>query len=129
MLGSRSQRGLIQLTLDVLFRSISKNLHQNISDPFFHESVAAVDSSEAQVISAQTFLETIFPDLTSVSRASRAQTPLAVCEFSFFLFINKMFLNRSLNKASSAMKLKFFLKGCLQGKLKTAFYFRIHFKL
>ncbi|RKF60273.1 Kinesin-like motor protein 9 [Erysiphe neolycopersici] len=77
LLGSRSQRGLIQLTLDVLFRSISKNLPQDILDSSFHASVAASDSSEAQVISAQTFLETIYPDLTNASRASRAQTPLA----------------------------------------------------
>ncbi|POS88085.1 hypothetical protein EPUL_000333 [Erysiphe pulchra] len=77
MLGSRSQRGLIQLILDVLFRSISKNLHQDISDSSFHASIAAADTSEAHVISAQTFLETIYPDLTNTTRASRAQTPLA----------------------------------------------------
>lgn len=78
MFGSRSQRGLIQLILDVLFRSISKNMYLDTVDKSLHASVAAADSSEAQIISAQNFLETIYPDLTNASRAgSRAQTPIS----------------------------------------------------
>ncbi|CAG8957662.1 hypothetical protein HYFRA_00010529 [Hymenoscyphus fraxineus] len=77
ILGSRSQRGLTQLALDVLFRSISNNILDPSTNTSVHATVAASDPSEAQVMSAQMFLDTMFGD-PSASRgsSSRAHTPM-----------------------------------------------------
>jgi hypothetical protein len=79
ILGSRSQRGLTQLTLDVLFRSIAHNILDPSTHTSLHATVAASDPSEAQVMSASMFLETMYGDPSSQSRAtSRAPTPMVV---------------------------------------------------
>jgi hypothetical protein len=80
ILGSRTQRGLTQLALDVLFRSLSGSLLDPSTNTSLHATVAASDPSEAQVMSAQMFLDTMFADpATAASRASsRAPTPMAV---------------------------------------------------
>ncbi|KAH8652686.1 P-loop containing nucleoside triphosphate hydrolase protein [Tricladium varicosporioides] len=77
ILGSKSQRGLTQLALDVLFRSISNNILDPQTTHSLHATVAASDPSEAQVMSAQMFIDTMYGDPTSASRASsRAPTPM-----------------------------------------------------
>lgn len=67
------------MTLDVLFRSLSSSLnrpdHNDTSNHNLISSLASSDPSEAQVSSAQQFLESIYGDLDR-GRASRAQTPM-----------------------------------------------------
>ncbi|EDN96171.1 hypothetical protein SS1G_01095 [Sclerotinia sclerotiorum 1980 UF-70] len=74
ILGSRHQRGLTQLALDLLFRSIDNNILDVNSHPELHGSIASSDPSEAQVMSAQMFLDTFYFDPAS----SRAPTPQVV---------------------------------------------------
>ncbi|ELR08729.1 hypothetical protein GMDG_03411 [Pseudogymnoascus destructans 20631-21] len=77
ILGSRSQRGLTQLALDLLFRSISNNVLDPSTTYSLHASIAASDPSEAQVLSSQGFLDIIYGDQSCASRAtSRAATPM-----------------------------------------------------
>ena len=82
------------MTLDVLFRSIGQNIrrveHPELpSDNELVPSLQACDQSEAQIMSATNFLESIYGDFDRYrpSRAqtpmhgvgSRAQTPMMVC--------------------------------------------------
>src|SRR5271155_5540052 len=82
------------MTLDVLFRSIGQNIrrveHPELpSDNELVPSLQACDQSEAQIMSATHFLESIYGDFDRYrpSRAqtpmhgvgSRAQTPMMVC--------------------------------------------------
>ncbi|KAK7729215.1 hypothetical protein SLS63_006346 [Diaporthe eres] len=59
ILGSRSQRGMTQLSLDVIFRSIGKNLVDIDTKPELEASINASDASEASISSASTFIETV----------------------------------------------------------------------
>ncbi|KAK4210198.1 P-loop containing nucleoside triphosphate hydrolase protein [Rhypophila decipiens] len=77
ILGSKSQRGLTQLSLDVIFRSLGPNLLDCSSNPTLEHTISASDASEATIFSATSFLENIFGDLSAPSRASsRAATPM-----------------------------------------------------
>jgi hypothetical protein len=82
ILGSKSQRGLTQMSLDVLFRSIGTNIRRpDIQDPFIDGanllySLQASDPSEAQIMAASTFLESTYGD-GDRARLSRAQTPMS----------------------------------------------------
>jgi hypothetical protein len=79
MLGSKTQRGMTQMALDVLFKSLSTNMRSpdNFSDLGLVASLAVSDPSEGQIFSAKTFLESVFCDHNSErGRGSRAQTPL-----------------------------------------------------
>ncbi|KAI1375730.1 P-loop containing nucleoside triphosphate hydrolase protein [Hypoxylon crocopeplum] len=77
MLGSRSQRGLTQLALDVVFRSISLNIIDCDTSPTLEASIRSSDASEAAIYSAPAFLETVYSDFSGPSRAgSRAATPM-----------------------------------------------------
>ncbi|KAI2472719.1 kinesin [Annulohypoxylon bovei var. microspora] len=79
MLGSRSQRGLTQLALDVVFRSIDSNLVDCDTSPILESSIRSSDASEASIHSAPAFLETVYSDFNGPSRAgSRAATPMIV---------------------------------------------------
>ncbi|KAI1179345.1 P-loop containing nucleoside triphosphate hydrolase protein [Nemania sp. FL0916] len=80
MLGCRSQRGLTQMALDVLFRSIESNIIDYYDAPAsFDASIRASDASEANIYPASAFLESMFGDATAPSRAaSRAGTPMIV---------------------------------------------------
>jgi hypothetical protein len=79
ILGSRTQRGLTQLALDVLFRSIATNILDPATGNSLHATIAASDPTEAQVMSASMFLDTIYGDSLSQTRAgSRAQTPMVI---------------------------------------------------
>ncbi|KAI1130492.1 P-loop containing nucleoside triphosphate hydrolase protein [Nemania abortiva] len=77
MLGSRNQRGLTQLALDVVFRSIQSNIVDYDSTPALEASIRSSDASEANIYPASIFLESVFGDVTAPSRAgSRATTPM-----------------------------------------------------
>ncbi|KAL2158692.1 hypothetical protein VTH06DRAFT_4174 [Thermothelomyces fergusii] len=77
ILGSRSQRGLTQLALDVIFQSLGDNVVDCETCPTLEQSIAASDPSEAAIFPAPAFLDTIFVDLSASHRAgSRAQTPM-----------------------------------------------------
>lgn len=81
ILGTKSQRGLTQMTLDVLFRSIGSNVRQTHNQDMSADSnlltaIQNSDNSEAQVLSATSFLDIAF-DTGDRARMSRAQTPMA----------------------------------------------------
>lgn len=77
ILGSRSQRGMTQLSLDVIFRSIGKNLVDIDTKPELEASINASDASEAFISSASSFIETVYGDPSGAPRpSSRAPTPL-----------------------------------------------------
>ncbi|KAG8410352.1 hypothetical protein J3459_017162 [Metarhizium acridum] len=77
ILGSKSQRGLTQLALDVLFRSIGPNMLDSTSLPSVIESLQACDPSESVLSAASCFLESTFADALGHSRGpSRAATPM-----------------------------------------------------
>lgn len=76
ILGSRTQRGLTQLSLDVLFKSIGDRMVQPTA-AFAH--LAAVDVAESHLVPASGYLESIYGD--GDSRAtSRAPTPMLVSD-------------------------------------------------
>ncbi|KKA23606.1 Kinesin family protein, partial [Rasamsonia emersonii CBS 393.64] len=80
ILGSKAQRGITQMSLDVIFKSLSSTIRSadNLEDPTLLASLAASDPSEAQLFSAKTFLESIYGDPHAErGRNSRAQTPMA----------------------------------------------------
>ncbi|PKY08529.1 kinesin-like protein [Aspergillus campestris IBT 28561] len=79
ILGSKTQRGLTQMSLDVIFRSLESTIKppDNSISPFLLASVSASDPSEAQIFSAQTFLEAVYTDPSERGRNSRAQTPMS----------------------------------------------------
>ncbi|KAI1101349.1 P-loop containing nucleoside triphosphate hydrolase protein [Jackrogersella minutella] len=77
MLGSRNQRGLTQLALDVLFRSIDTNIVDCDTSPALEASLRSSDASEAAIFSAPAFLETVYSDFNASSRVgSRSATPM-----------------------------------------------------
>ncbi|KAI1075593.1 kinesin [Whalleya microplaca] len=79
MLGSRNQRGLTQLALDTLFRSIDSQMVDCDTSPTLEASLRSSDASEASIYSAPAFLETVYSDFAGTSRAgSRAATPMTV---------------------------------------------------
>ncbi|KAI1322039.1 P-loop containing nucleoside triphosphate hydrolase protein [Xylariaceae sp. FL0255] len=75
MLGSRTQRGLTQLALDVVFRSIHSNIADYDVSPTLESSIRCSDNSEASIHNASAFLETVFSDPRA---GSRAATPMIV---------------------------------------------------
>ncbi|KLJ08392.1 hypothetical protein EMPG_16162 [Blastomyces silverae] len=81
ILGSKSQRGITQMSLDVLFRSLSSTVQNldNQDNPLLLSSIADSDPSEAQLFTARSFIEMIYSDpWNERGRGSRAQTPMSV---------------------------------------------------
>lgn len=78
ILGSKSQRGLTQLSLDLLYRSLDRLTLHPSSHPSLIASLAATDSSESQILSASTFLESVYGDGLQEPIRSRAPTPMTV---------------------------------------------------
>ncbi|PQK13159.1 hypothetical protein BB8028_0004g00900 [Beauveria bassiana] len=77
ILGSKTQRGLTQLAVDVVFRSIGPSMLDVASLPAVLESLQACDPSESPLVAAPQYLETVFADHSQFSRAnSRAATPM-----------------------------------------------------
>lgn len=83
ILGSRSQRGLTQLALDVIFRSLGQNIVNPDSTPTLEQSIAASDPSEAAMFAASTFLDSVYADTAPLRASSRAPTPMIVGSISF----------------------------------------------
>ncbi len=70
---------MTQLALDVVFRSLGQNIVDPSVSPELEASITVSDASEASIFSAQSFLETVYADLTGPSRpSSRAPTPMIV---------------------------------------------------
>ncbi|KAG8525821.1 uncharacterized protein KY384_000581 [Bacidia gigantensis] len=72
ILGSKTQRGLTQLSLDLLYRSLGQRIVQPCESPSLIGSLTSSDPSEAQIYSAHAFLDSVYGDGLS----SRAQTPM-----------------------------------------------------
>ncbi|KAJ4350249.1 uncharacterized protein N0V89_008870 [Didymosphaeria variabile] len=77
ILGTKSQRGLTQMALDVLFQSTGEQLVQSFYGAPAFTSLAAADVSEAHIFTATAFLDSLYGDNQSEARFSRAQTPMA----------------------------------------------------
>ncbi|RAK98283.1 kinesin family protein [Aspergillus ibericus CBS 121593] len=79
ILGSKFQRGITQMSLDVIFRSLASTIRPPDSSisPLLLSTVAASDVSESQMFTAQTFLEAVYGDPADRGRNSRAQTPMS----------------------------------------------------
>lgn len=73
-MGSKTQKGLIQLILDVIFRNVGARL---IHPSTALNQLAISDVSEAQLFTAAEFLDSIYGDGNS-SRNSRAQNSMMV---------------------------------------------------
>ncbi|EHK24265.1 uncharacterized protein TRIVIDRAFT_177878 [Trichoderma virens Gv29-8] len=80
ILGSRNQRGLTQLAVDVVFRSISDNMVESAQSPTL-DSLQACDASESTLITAPYFLDGMNGDAgqtTYRGSGSRSTTPMMV---------------------------------------------------
>ncbi|KAF1959584.1 P-loop containing nucleoside triphosphate hydrolase protein [Byssothecium circinans] len=78
ILGTKSQRGLTQMALEVLFQSTGEQLVQSFYGAPAFSSLAAADVSEANMFTATAFLDSMYGDNQS-ERYSRANTPLPDC--------------------------------------------------
>ncbi|KAL4749937.1 hypothetical protein BDW72DRAFT_177093 [Aspergillus terricola var. indicus] len=78
ILGSKTQRGITQMSLDVIFKSLASTIKppDNSIPPYLLASVSASDASESQMFTAQTFLEAVYGE-SDRGRNSRAQTPMS----------------------------------------------------
>ncbi|KAL7963822.1 kinesin [Trichoderma compactum] len=78
ILGSRNQRGLTQLAVDVIFRSISDNMVESAQSPTL-DSLQACDASESTLVTATYFLDGVNGDVaqgTYRGSGSRSTTPM-----------------------------------------------------
>ncbi|KAI9678767.1 MAG: hypothetical protein M1817_005824 [Caeruleum heppii] len=78
ILGSRTQRGMTQMSLDVLFRTLNDRLVRSSRDADLLQSVSTADASEAQLFSAANFLGDLYGDSHTERASSRAPTPMMV---------------------------------------------------
>lgn len=79
ILGSKSQRGILQLSLDLLYRSLDKNIVHPSRSPSLVASLCATDPSEAQIFSAQAFTESVYGyEAATGPNWSRANTPMSM---------------------------------------------------
>ena len=81
ILGSKAQRGLTQLSVDLLFRSLEGKILYPATNPSLVSSLAAVDAADAQIQSASAFLDGIYGD--GMASSSRAATPMTVGNHDF----------------------------------------------
>ncbi|KAF2191352.1 kinesin [Zopfia rhizophila CBS 207.26] len=79
ILGTKAQRGLTQMALDVLFQTIGTQLVQSFYGAPAFSSLAATDVSEAHMFTATAFLDSMYGDNQSERFPSRAQTPMPDC--------------------------------------------------
>jgi succinate--hydroxymethylglutarate CoA-transferase len=83
ILGTKSQRGLVQMTLDVIFQACDEQLVQSLYGAPAYSSLANADVSEAQMYTATAYIENMYGDNNQSGRYSRAQTPVAVSPTPF----------------------------------------------
>lgn len=81
-MGSRSQRGQTQLSLDLLYRSLSTQALDPSTRPSLVASLSATDASESQILSAADFLDSVYGDGLQERHGSRAPTPMVVGKIS-----------------------------------------------
>ncbi|KAF2204792.1 kinesin [Delitschia confertaspora ATCC 74209] len=79
ILGSKSQRGMTQMALDVLFRSIGSQLVQSLYGAPAFSSIASSDASDAHIFTATAFLDSMYGDNQSERFPSRGTTPMPDC--------------------------------------------------
>ncbi|PLB53200.1 kinesin family protein [Aspergillus steynii IBT 23096] len=79
ILGSKTQKGLTQMSLDVIFKSLESTIKppDNSINPLLLSTVSASDPCESQMFTAQSFLEAVYGDPADRGRNSRAQTPMS----------------------------------------------------
>ena len=82
ILGSKSQRGLTQLSLDLLYRSLGTQTLHPSNHPSLIASLNATDASEAQIFSASGFLDNVYGESLQEPSRSRAPTPMMVGNLS-----------------------------------------------
>ncbi|KAF4441064.1 hypothetical protein F53441_12146 [Fusarium austroafricanum] len=75
ILGSKTQRGLTQLTMDVLFRSIGENMLDPNSAFSAQDSLQAIDGAESSLTVASHFFDPPFRDSVNSRPPTRAGTP------------------------------------------------------
>lgn len=78
ILGTKSQRGLVQMTIDALFQSCDEQLVQSFYGAPAFSSLAAADVSEANMFTASAYLDSMYGDNQSERFASRTNTPAPV---------------------------------------------------
>ncbi|EWY85561.1 hypothetical protein FOYG_12711 [Fusarium oxysporum NRRL 32931] len=76
ILGSKTQRGLTQLTMDVLFRSIGENILDPNAAFTAQDSLQAIDGAESSLTTASHFFDPPFRDSVASRAPSRAGTPM-----------------------------------------------------
>lgn len=60
MLGTRSQRGLTQMSLDLIYRSLGHRVLDPSTCPNLEHSLSVSDPSEATILSGATYLESVY---------------------------------------------------------------------
>lgn len=78
ILGSKTQRGLTQLSLELLYRSLGVQTLHPSNHPSLIASLNATDASEAQIFSASGFLDNVYGEILQEPSRSRAPTPMMV---------------------------------------------------
>ncbi|KAF2644653.1 kinesin [Massarina eburnea CBS 473.64] len=78
ILGTKSQRGLTQMALEVLFQSTGDQLVQSFYGAPAFSSLAAADVGESNMFTATAFLDSMYGDNQSERFPSRTQTPMPV---------------------------------------------------
>ncbi|KAF5688066.1 rabkinesin [Fusarium denticulatum] len=74
----KTQRGLTQLTMDVLFRSIGENILDPNAAFTAQDSLQAIDGAESSLTTASHFFDPPFRDSVASRAPSRAGTPMLV---------------------------------------------------
>lgn len=82
ILGTRSQRGLTQMALDLLFQTTGDQLVQSFYGAPAFSSLAAADVSEANMVTATAYLDSMYGDNQSERCPSRVQTSMLVSDNS-----------------------------------------------
>lgn len=73
ILGTKSQRGITQMALDVLFQATGEQLVQSFYGAPAFTSLAAADVSESHMFTATAFLDSLYGDNNQSSFISRGQ--------------------------------------------------------
>jgi hypothetical protein len=86
ILGTKTQRGLVQMALDVVYQTVEEQLVQSFYGAPAFSSLATADVSEAQMFTATAYLDSLYGDNQSERfPTSRAQTPMQVGPFDSYL--------------------------------------------
>jgi hypothetical protein len=85
ILGTKTQRGLVQMALDVVYQTVEEQLVQSFYGAPAFSSLATADVSEAQMFTATAYLDSLYGDNQSERfPTSRAQTPMQVSPFDSY---------------------------------------------